>query len=116
MAFSLIKRSAVDTGGTATQPTIAPFNAQNNAAKAVVNAYTVSPTGLGTALGTIRYTMGFFEITAGTVASVPVTWTFNLDEAQQPTLNGATENLAINFGGATLTGGVVNCYLEWTEN
>lgn len=52
MRWTIRKQSTLNTGGTASQPTVVPLDSNNTASVGVVNAYTVAPT-LGTLVGNV---------------------------------------------------------------
>ena len=117
LAVQLMKRSAVNTTGTSTNPTAVPMSSANAAATAVVAAYTANPGGLGTAVG---------PIASGLLGTVPPAsagggglyfrWSPN-DIQQAPTLIGATQVLAMNANAASFTAGAsLNCFVVWTES
>jgi hypothetical protein len=111
---SLIKRSADDTGGTSAAATAVPYDSNNAAGTAVVRSYTVNPTGVGTAVGTVRTEKMFIPATTSVIPT-EVVWDFSPPYKQAVTLRGAAQVLAINLGGATLTGGSLCVSVEWTE-
>ena len=107
----LIKRSTADTGGTSTPGTAVAWSSSNSAATAVVSAYTANPSALGTAIGNLSYETPFVPI----VADMLFEYNFNLNPSQVYTLNSAAENIAVNFNGATVTGGSFALKMTWTE-
>jgi len=109
----LIKRSSLDTGGTSSATTITPHDSNDIAPSAVVRQYSANPT-VGTAVGTIRADhLGLPSAAAGTY---PLIWDFCDRAAKGIRLNSATEQLAINFGGAAVpTGTNLHITIEWTE-
>ena len=123
--FLLIKRSAVDTGGTAVSATLVPGDSANSAATATVQHYTANAAGLGTAVGTIN------TLKVASPVLVPATFAGIVQQSEvevlpsygqhsglpQPiTLRSASEGLAINFNGAALVSGQIHTYnVVWTE-
>lgn len=111
--IKVIKRSTANSAGTATTPTKVPYNsAIGVAASATVRAYTANPT-VGTAIGDVA--VG--ELVTGPAASAtgnpPLVFDFS---NQNIFLNAATEVLAVNGNGASLSAGAaVNCSVEWSE-
>lgn len=112
--LSLIKRSAANTGGTSTSPAVVPHDSNDAAGTAVVRAYTVNPTVLGTVVGTVRVVEQFVSgvVTAG---SGVVEWDFGIRPAKPIVLRGVAQVLAVNLAGVTVTGGSYNVWVEWTE-
>lgn len=110
----VIKRSTANTGGTSTLPTAVPYDSANPAATAVVRSYTVNPTALGTAVGTIHSEKLFVSATTGTPDELKFDYTEH-SPIQPITLRGATEVLAINLNSVTVTGNSFNMDITWTE-
>lgn len=109
---TLVKRSTADTAGTATtQPNI-PFDSTSAAGTAVVKSYTANPT-LGTTVGAIRSSRDSFLPTSLGVSQI--VWEFGNAAAMAPALRGVAEQLCINLDGVTVTGGVIDIDIEWTE-
>jgi hypothetical protein len=100
--LQIVKRSALDTGGTATNPAAIKHDSADAAASAVVAAYTANPTlGTGTATG----------------LGSPFTAEFGAINDKQVILRSAAEQLAVNANAASLaTGAAVSCTVEWTES
>lgn len=121
--FFLIKRAAVNSGGTAVSATLVPAET-GDVATATVQHYTANPAALGTSAGTINT-----KRVASPVAT-PATWagitregdyemlnrTFS-DPLQKPlTLTANTEGLCLNFNGVALVAGQTHAYqVIWTE-
>lgn len=113
MDVSLVKRTAANTGGTATHPTIAKFDSGDATATATVSQYSVNPTGLGT--GTIVESKTLNMGVAGAAGTVVFDFATRNDKAL--ILRGATEGLAINLNGeAVPTGGKIGYGVEWEED
>jgi hypothetical protein len=110
----LIKRSAANTGGTSAALTRVPHDSNSAAATAAGLSYTVNPTALGAAVGTVRQDRLSFAVT-GSVAQDPLVWDFGDRPAQAIVLRGTTQILAINLNGVTITGGSISVDIEWTE-
>lgn len=110
----IIKRTAANTGGTATQPTIAKFDSTDAAADAVANVYTANPAPLG-AGATIS--IKGLSLSAATLVAGKATWNF-IDEGEHAVvLRGAAQCLAINLNStaASFTGAVINYTIVWEE-
>jgi hypothetical protein len=116
----LIKRSTLDTTGTATTLTDIPFDSGDAAGTAVVKCYTANPGGLGTSVGQVAIT-SLSSSVSGVVASdiqFPLQTLFDATMYGKPLiLNSATECVCVNFAG-TIPGGstpllAFNVY--WTE-
>lgn len=115
VAATLVLRSAANTGGTSTTPTVAPLDALNAAGSAVVRAYTVIPTP-GAAIATVRAQS--IPLPAATAATQypPVVWTFGDNSSQDIVLRGIAQGACLNFPAAfTTAGAVINVDVTWTE-
>ncbi len=121
---AIVKRASVDTGGTAAGTIANPANTITKAdstigaATATLIAYTANPT--ITDSSPTYLAAGY--VTLPTVAAgtnVPVTdFTFgaNLPQfTQQLVLRGAAEQTCVNLQAATISSGVVNITIGWTE-
>lgn len=112
--FTVIKRSATNTGGTSTILNNVSYDSTNSASTAVVRNYTANPTGLGTPVGIIlarRITVN----SSGAVVQ-PISLDYNTRENAQPiTLRGTSEILSINLSGTTITGPLISITIEWEE-
>lgn len=110
----LAKRSTADTLGTPVALTIGPHDSANAAATAAPLVYTANPT-TGTLVANLREEYVFFPAVA-TAADGPVrVWDFAGRDVQPVVLRGVAEQLVVNFGSTTVTGGVISCAFEWTE-
>jgi len=112
----LIKRSALDTGGTPTPWTAVSADSADPAASAVARDYvTLAPTGLGTAVGTFdNIRVNLAPPSAGSADRAYFQYTWQNDKAV--VLRSATECVAINFAGVALpAGGAVDMQITWTE-
>ena len=112
--MSLIKRSALDTGGAATYPTAVPHDSGQGAAGGTVVAYTANPAALGAAVGTVEAV----EV-ANPGVGVTAIWTFDYGHASADcralVLRAATEGLYLNLGGVAFTAASATICVEWTE-
>lgn len=115
----LNKRSTANTGGTSTVRTIVPHDSSNEAATAVVRSYTANPT-VGTLVGNIFSSRVSFPVQTpsnaqGNGGSVrPWVWDSGHD-GQPIILRGVAQQLAVNLNGVTITGGLLNISIEWSE-
>lgn len=112
----LIRRSAANTGGTSATPALVSHDQGDAAPSAVVRTYTANPTGLGTAIGTLKELRIFFSVAA---SGQPERLLFDYFTTlgQKPiTLRGAADFLAFNWGGAAIpAGGLFDFDIEATE-
>lgn len=111
----VLKRSTVDTAGTSSTPTIVPYDKNSPAATAVVTAYTANPTA-GTLVGNIRAGKLFVAAPATASPTTVMALDFGTRPAQALVLRGATDQIAVNLNGVTVTGGSFNISIEWTED
>lgn len=109
----LIKRSSADSGGTSSTAAAVPYDSANAAASATVRSYTANPSSLGTEVGKIAAHRYFYS--GLSVAAPLLEFQFGNDNKQPVTLRGASEQLAVNLNGGTLSGNLIDLYVEWTE-
>lgn len=109
----LIKRSAANTGGTSATPTMVPHDSTSSAATATVRNYTANPSGLGSAVGTMRAEKFFLAGTATVAGSLIAD--FGPRYGQSIVLRGTTEVLAVNMNGVSSSGSSMTITIEWTE-
>lgn len=110
--FDLIKRSTLDTGGTSTTATNVSFDSTNAAPTVVIKAYTANPSALGTSLGLVDAQLLFIPKVAGQLFDIKYG---EPDQEQGITLNSATENLAVNLAGGSVSSGNLSFMIRWTE-
>jgi hypothetical protein len=114
ISWQLIKRSAANTGGTATTLTAVPLDSADPAASGVAKNYTANAAGLGTAVGTIAKVDLLSAALTSAICPVFI-WDFT-GEDEKLILRGIAETAALSFGGAALPAGmVVSVTLLWTE-
>jgi len=111
----VLKRSAADTTGTSTAPTVVPHDSTDAAGTAVCAAYTVNPGGLGALVGLIRSVRPTFTTAAGAIPEVPVVLDFTLRNEKAVVLRGVAQNLALGLNGATVAGLTLDIDITWTE-
>lgn len=112
--LQVVKRSAVDTAGTKTNPVAIPHDSADPAAAAVVAAYTANPT-LGTSVGVVR--VGFIGTGTATALGSDFVQEFGPVSDKQAILRSAAEQLAVNANAASLAAGAaLSCTVEWTES
>lgn len=112
VVVSIVKRSTADSAGTSSAITAVPLNRLDPAAGATAAIYTANPT-LGTAVGNIDV----LDLNLGTAGSAGcATVDFGTRNGQGITLLGASDQVAINFGGNSLPAGASLTYrIEETE-
>ncbi len=111
--IQLIKRSAVNTGGTSATITGVPHDASNFVATATIRSYTANPSALGAAIGTIRADRVY--ISSVTSVESPLEYIFGEVQSQHIHLRSATDVLSVNLNGATFAGNTFTCTVEWSE-
>lgn len=108
----IIKRSATNTAGTSTTPTVVPLDSSNAAGTAVMRQYSVNPSGLGSAVGTIT---AIRILTPTTTSATQSQYVFDYTSGNV-VLRGTSEGLCVNFAGAALpTGLSIAVSIEWEE-
>ena len=110
---SLVKRTAVNTGGTSSAPTIGQHDSSDAAATGTVAQYSVNPTGLGAgvAIKNQKLNLGLSG------ASGTVSWDFSTRNDKAVVLRGVAQSLAINLNGQALPAGAQISYeIEFEED
>lgn len=110
------KRTALNTGGTSTNPTATKYDSLDPAPAATLVLYTANPSGLGA--GTGLEGDKIYLPAQATPASEPTHWMVDYTgiEAKCPILRNANESISINFAGQTIPSGTsLYLYIEWTE-
>jgi len=115
MQVSLIKRSAVNTGGTSGAVTAVSHDSADSAATGTCLSYTANPAGLGTSVGAVRTFNVAMPLIANAVG--PIGQIFGPDRGDKTiVLTGTTQGLAVNLNGGTVpAGGALLVSIEWTE-
>lgn len=114
--FLLIKRSALDTGGTPVSMPAVPLDSRSPAAVATVSNWTANPAGLGTAVGTIEVARPAANVTTGSTNPSYVFDFMTATNGSPIVLRSAVEQLALNFNGAAVPAGYVsNINVRWIE-
>lgn len=98
----LIRRSAANSGGTSSTPTLVSSDSNNAAATAVVSLYSVNPASLGSTVGNMRAA----KLNLGAAgAAGSLIWDFGTRNGQGLVLRGIAQGLAINLVGAAMPSG-----------
>ncbi|MFA6875729.1 MAG: hypothetical protein WCQ87_03750 [Parabacteroides sp.] len=112
MPVSLVKRTAVNTTGTSSAPSIAKFDSTDGAATATPLLYTANPSALGAGVMVASQTLNMGV--AGAADTVYFDFSNRNDKAIY--LHGVAEGLAINLNGATVpTAGTFGYTVEFEE-
>lgn len=109
----LIKRSAANTAGTSTSPTLVPHDSDSPAATSVVKAYTANPTGLGAAVGDVASDKVYVGL--ATESTHVREYKFGDGSERGIVLRGAAELFAVNLNAATVGGGAFDISCTITE-
>lgn len=123
LPVTLLKRVTADTGGTAATTTANPANTigkrdvNSGAATATLISYTAVPTINDTSPVYWRSSSLTLNVTGTTAAPAQVIdfYFHNSDLATQPTLRGAAEQACLNFNSVSVSLGVLNGSITWTE-
>jgi hypothetical protein len=110
---TLVRRSSANSGGTCTADGANPYDTNNAAATATACHYTVNPTSTGTLAGTLRNYRPL--IPTATQNPTGYIWEDFGDSTQPIVLRGTSDILAVNLGGATISGLSYTIQVEWTE-
>lgn len=111
VSIVLIKRSTLNTGGTRVAGLAVRHDSLSPAAAASVGHYTANPT-LGTSLGPAR--SASTSVTTSGVSGGDILYDF--ERGGEPMiLRGASELLAVNLNGGTVSGPIVSVCIEWIE-
>lgn len=107
--FTIIKRSAANTGGTSTALTAVPLDSTNAAATCSAVNYTANPGALGAAVGNVTSSVVSGTLTivssAGASSAPNQVVLFAADKFGQPiVLRGVAQCVSVNANGASLTG------------
>lgn len=119
LPVTLVKRVSLNTGGTAGTGAAAPVAAKhytgNATSLATLTSYTANPTIVDSSPTYYRSrTLTMPVTTAGTSSSI-AEWVFG-QNGGQPLILGLTASLfALNLNGISVSSGVVNVDIEWTE-
>lgn len=111
--ISVVKRSTVSSGGTATQPSAIPYDSSNGAATASkIEAFTAVPTA-GTLVGVLADVYITIAGATTSVAAAPTT-EIRFGQLGQPiVLRGTAQSINVNTTG--LGAFTATCTFEWTE-
>lgn len=109
----IIKRSAATSGGTCAAMTSVPLDSSDTAATAVVNSCTANPTP-GAAVGTVASQSVFFSLSSA-VNAQPGDFTFGDTNGKPVVLRGVAQGLAVNLNAVSVSSGVLNVWIEYTE-
>ena len=119
---TVLKRTAVDSGGTAASTTanwantISKLDSFNPTPVATLISYSANPTINDTAPTYLRSRVLTLPTAASATVIAPLTLDWDTTSfGQRPVLHTAAEQLCINLNGSSITSGVLQLSIEWTE-
>ena len=112
---NLIRRSALNTGGTTAPVPLVSRDSTNDAATCDATRYSANPTGLGTAVGVVDGgRLNLAPAANGSIDRLLFQYAWQMDQAF--VLRGVSEFLAVNLGGAAWpAGGALDISIALTE-
>lgn len=114
-AWSVIKRSSANTGGTSATISAVPLNSQFPAATATTLQYTANATGQGATVGNVWTGRILAPATASVVSDGQTAMLTGLSNPSV-VLNGTSQGLGVNLGGIALPAGLsVQVAFWWNE-
>ena len=121
--FLVYTRSALDTGGTAATslalPVAVPLMPSDPASTAVLTAYTANPTVAATPLlmGALQVNLPVTTAAGSSVETVRE-WGTTVDMFNHSLniIKGTTNQICVNLNGVTVSSGVLNISIQWTES
>ena len=123
LPITLVRRVSADTGGTAGSTTanpantISPRDTNNATATAVPIAYTANPTIVDTAPTYLDSAELTLPVTSAGTSITPLVFDYErVSNLTQPvTLRGVAAQACLNFNAVSVSSGVLNGTLTWTE-
>jgi hypothetical protein len=129
LPVQVVRRAIADTGGTAATTTANPGvttqiasrdtgQSPNTSATAVLVSYTANPTLNDSAPVYVDSKMVLLGTTSTTLAGQVTIFDWSRDienNVQVPTLRGTAQQLCVNFNAVSITSGVLNGAITWTE-
>jgi len=111
----LIKRSTAGSGGTSSAGVAIPHSSDDEAGSAAGLLYTANPT-VGTATGNLRATRFTIAVVDAAATQGEVVWDLKgYNGGKGVRLEGVAQGLCINLNGVTVSSGLLNINIEWTE-
>lgn len=121
---TVLRRTSVNTGGTAASTTANPANTvskrdtANPTHTATLISYTANPTIVDTSPTYIASKQLAVSLTTMATVSIPAVFDWGPDNSnlnQPPTLRGAAAQICVNFNGTSLASGLITGSITWTE-
>lgn len=120
--FTILRRAAVDTGGTAATTTanwantIAENDTNNPSPTATLISYSANPTINDTSPTYLRSRSVTLPTAAAGTVTVPGVYDWDPTSfGERPTLRGAAEQICINLNATSVASGLLQLSIEWTE-
>lgn len=121
--ITLVNRVSADTGGTAATTTanwantIGKLDSNDAAATATLISYSANPTIVDTTPTYIRTGNVTLPVTSAGVTTVPLYWEFGLNlYTKHYNLRGAAQQACLNLNATSITTGLLQASIEWTED
>lgn len=119
---TVLRRTTPDTGGTAATTTanwantVARLDNRDPAFTATLISYSANPTINDTSPTYIRSRNVTFPTTASGTVLVPILWEWDSTSfGERPTLRGTSEQICINLNTVSVSTGLLQVNIEWTE-
>ena len=109
----ILKRKTLNTGGTSTFCNPIALDSNSPVCTAIIKAYTVNPTTLGTLIGEVR--VAKYQFNSSNSLPDYIEYKFNENNNQHLTLRGLNESVSLNLNAQTVNGANVDCYIEFDE-
>lgn len=120
--FTLVRRAAVNTAGTAATTTanwantISLSDTANPAATATLISYSANPTITDTSPTYLRSAYTTIPVTSAGTSISPLQWDWDsLEFVQRPVLRGIAQQICINLNAVTISSGLLHISISWTE-
>lgn len=120
--FTLVRRASVDTGGTAATTTanwannISKADSSNPTATATLISYSANPTINDTSPTYVTSAWATLPVTSAGTSIAPLVWEWsNTSFSQRPTLRGVAQQLCINLNAVSVSSGLLDVAIQWTE-
>lgn len=121
--ISIVRRASLNTGGTPATSTALPVAAANfstdPASTATLTAWTANPTLVDSSPGIFRTAVTSFNTTSALVASPVLSFDFGENVSwfshALNILKGSTQQVCVNFNGVSVSSGLINISITWTE-
>ena len=115
----LARRVTVDTGGTPATgnalPVYAKMDSANAAATATLVAYTANPTITDASPTFIRTGTILLPVTSAGTSMSSLVWDFGVRNSQALTLRGTAAQACLNLSSVSVSSGLLNIDIEWSE-